>query len=662
MPLKPAKLAYAADGTPYSADYDDVYHSSDGGLGQARHVFLAGNGLLGEDARWRGRERFVIVETGFGLGLNFLATWQAWRDDPQRCARLHFVSFEQHPFAAADLAVLHARWPKIADCAASLQRQWPALLPGTHRLYFDDERVVLTLCFGNAADMLPTLRGKADAFYLDGFSPSKNRQLWSPRICSNLARLAATGTTLATWTVAGAVRQELAAAGFLLEKARGFGGKREMTRGAFRIARAPAPPPRQRSAIVIGAGLAGCAAAERLAARGWEVTLIDRGAAPAAGASGNRIGILRPLPSLDDNLLARLTRPGFLHARRHLQRLTDEGLPLRWNACGVLHLAREPMHEASQRQIVEALQPPADYLRCVDRDEASRLADWPLPNSGWWFPGGGWIDPASLCRANLARFEHRIRRLFGREVARIARVDDEWRVFDDAGELIAGAPLLILANANDARRLLKTSTGLDLPLRSARGQASHLPAAALPVPDIVVCRLGYVTPVVDGMRCIGATFIAEDEDPELRLGDHRDNLARLEYCLPGAGAGIAAEGLDGRVGFRSMTQDRLPLIGALPVNQPATRLDDIPRQPGLYGVLGFGARGLVWASLAAELLVAQIEGEPLPLEADLVAAVDPARFLLRRARRAVAAAASATDNAASAPAPAPGPAPPAPRR
>lgn len=660
--LKPAQLAYTADGTPYSANYDDVYHSSDGGLGQARHVFLAGNGVLGDAARWRGRERFVIVEIGFGLGLNFLATWQAWRDDPQRCGRLHFVSFEQHPFCAADLATLHARWPEMADHATELRRQWPVLVPGTHRLSFDDECVILTLCFGDATDMLPKLRGKADAFYLDGFAPGRNPRLWSPLICSNLARLAVAGTTLATWTVAGAVRKELAAAGFLLEKAPGFGGKREMTRGSFRIDRPPVPLPTQRSAIVLGAGLAGCAAAERLAARGWQVSVIDRASAPAADASGNRIGVLRPLPSLDDNLLARLTRAGFLHARRHLLKLTAEGLPLSWGACGVLHLAREPSHEASQRKIVDTLRPPDEYLSYVERDVASRLAEWPLPNGGWWFPGGSWIAPISLCHANLARFAHRIRSLFGHEVTRIEREQDEWRVFGSTGALIASAPLLILANANDARRLLNSSLTLDLPLRNARGQVSHLPAAALPAPNIVVCRLGYVTPVVDGIRCAGATFIAEDEDAELRISDHRDNLARLEHCLPGASAGIAAEDLEGRVGFRSMTQDRLPLVGALPVNQPATRLDDIPRQPGLYGVLGFGARGLVWASLAAELLVAQIEGEPLPLEADLVAAVDPARFLLRRARRAVATAVGATDNAAIAPAHAPDRAAPALRR
>lgn len=629
-PLTPALLAFATDGTPYSADYDDVYHSSDGGLGQVHHVFLGGNNVL---ERWRGRERFVIVETGFGLGLNFLATWQAWRNDPQRCTRLHFVSFEKHPFQRADLALLQARWPELADCAAALQTQWPTLLPGMQRLFFDDERVILTLCFGDAIDMLPKLRGKADAFYLDGFSPNKNPELWSPRIYANLSRLATTNTTLATWTVAVAVRKELSAAGFLLGKTPGFGGKHEMTRGVFRVLRPAATPPQKRSAIVIGAGLAGCAAAERLAARGWEIALIDRAAGPAEGASGNRAGILRPLPSIDDNLLARLTRAGFLHARRHLQMLDAEGLPLRWNACGVLHLAREMLHETSQRQIVDALQPPLDYLRCVDRAEASRLANWPVSNGGWWFPGGGWIDPPSLCRANLARFDKRIHRMFGREVARIARIDDAWQAFDADGEVIASAPLLILANAGDARRLLSHDADINLPLRNARGQVSHLPAEALTAPDIVICRLGYVTPLIDGLRHAGASFIADDTDDELRLAEHHENLQRLEFSMPGATANIKVNSLTGRVGFRSMTLDRLPLVGPLPINQPAARLEDIPRQPGLWGILGFGARGLVWASLAAELLAAQIEGEPLPLEADLVAAVDPARFLLRRARR-----------------------------
>ncbi len=622
-----------------------MYHSAAGGLSQARHVFLGGNGLLGEHARWRGRESFVIVETGFGLGLNFLATWQAWRDDPDRCARLHFVSFEKHPFAAADLAVLHQRWPQLADCSQRLRSQWPPLLPGVHRLHFEDERVVLTLFLGDARVLLPKLRARADAFYLDGFAPDKNPELWSPRIFTNLARLAVSDSTLATWTVAAAVRTGLSACGFVIETAPGFSPKREMSHGTFRVKRSDTTTTvsSRRSAIVIGAGLAGCAVAERLAARGWEITLIDAAGAPAQGASGNPAGVLRPQPSLDDNPLARLSRTAFLHAVRHLHALGDAGLPLRWDDCGVLYLARDPAHEQSQRRIADSLASAPDYLRFVERDEAAALARWPVSAGGWWFAGGGWVQPASLCYANLQRHAGRIQSRFGRTVARIEHHGEVWHVLDDEGIVIAAAPHLILANATDGRRLVGGHAGAtQLPLRNARGQVSLLPQATTAPVDIVVCQDGYLTPAVDGIRCAGASFSVDDEVAEPRLTDHRENLARLDAMLPGYAGNIDPESLAGRVGFRSITLDRMPIIGGIAAPDrvlaaiPAiTRMAGMPRQPGLYGLLGLGSRGLVWATLAAELLAAQIEGEPLPLEGDLVDAVDPARFLLRRARRGI---------------------------
>lgn len=638
--LQPASLAYTAEGTPYSAAYDDIYHSAAGGLGQARHVFLGGNELWGENARWRRRERFVIVETGFGIGLNFLATWQAWRDHPERCQRLHFVSFEKHPFTAADLAVLHARWPELADCSAALRRQWPSLLPGAQRLYFDDERVILTLFLGAAETLLPKLRARADAFYLDGFAPDKNPELWSPRICSSLARLAVTGATLATWTVAGAVREALAAAGFAIEKTSGYAGKRQMTRGSFRVNRQTQAIVSERSAIVIGAGLAGCSIAERLAARGWQVQLIETAAEPAQGASGNHAGVLRPQPSLDDNPLARLSRAAFLHARRHLQSLDAAGLPLRWGACGVLYLARDPGHELIQRRIAAEGPATDEYLRFVERDEATALAGRPVPVGGWWFPGGGWVQPPSLCQANLLRHPGSIQLISDRSVARIEPQGETWQALGADGSVIATAPTLILANAGDGRRLAGGHGEAQLPMRNARGQVTYLPAATDSHSKLAICRDGYVTPPVDGIRCIGASFGIDEDDSEIRLGDHEENLARLDAMLPGYDARIAPDQLDGRVGFRSVTRDRMPIVGALAAAgialaavPAATRLAAIPRQPGLYGLLGLGSRGMVWATLAAELLAAQIEGEPLPLEGDLVDAVDPGRFLLRQLRR-----------------------------
>ena len=223
-------LQFGPDGTPVSAAYGDVYHSAAGGQAQARHVFLAGNDL---PARWQGRSRFSILETGFGLGLNFLATWQAWRNDPQACAELEFVSLEKHPFSANDLSIAQALWPEFSESAAALRAAWPALTPGEHVLRLAGGRVLLRLVLGDALAVLPTLPAAVDAFYLDGFSPALNPEMWSPALCAALASKATPGATLATWSVAGSVRRALQAAGFSVEKRAGFAGKRQMLVGCY---------------------------------------------------------------------------------------------------------------------------------------------------------------------------------------------------------------------------------------------------------------------------------------------------------------------------------------------------------------------------------------------------------------------------------------------
>lgn len=324
MPLQPARLEFMPDGTPFSPVFGDVHHATHGGPAQARHVFLGGNDL---PQRWRDRERFVILETGFGLGLNFLATWQAWRTDAWRCRRLHFISIEKHPLAAPDLAVAQQAWPEFSGLAATLRQHWPPLTPGSHRLHLDDDRVILTLVFADAASQMREVDAAVDAFYLDGFAPASNPEIWSLPVCKALARLAAPGATIATWSLARPVRDALAAVEFDLERRPGFAARREMLVGHFRSRRPERrPPPGERRAIVIGAGIAGSTVAHRLAASGWQVAVLEQAAAPGQGASGNLAGMLRPLPSPDDNRISRLTRAGYLATRALLQALP--GCPL----------------------------------------------------------------------------------------------------------------------------------------------------------------------------------------------------------------------------------------------------------------------------------------------------------------------------------------------
>ena len=629
-PIEPATLEFSPDGTPWSARFGDIYHSNQGGLGQSRHVFLAGNDL---PARWQGRERFVIVEIGFGLGLNFLATWAAWRGDPARADRLHFIAVERHPFSADDLRRAHARWPELGELASGLHTHWPALTPGMHRLWLDGGRVALTLCFGAAEQVLPQLVARADAFYLDGFAPARNPELWSARLCHQLAALAKHDATLATWSVAGQVRRHLEYARWHVARAPGFGDKRHMLRARYCGKSADDAARREREAVVLGAGLSGTSVAQRLAARGWSIRVVDGGSAPGNGASGNHVGILRPHPSVDDNRLARLSRAGALAAVHHLKALEHAGHPVRWAASGVLHLARDAEHEARQRAIVEAQQPPVDFLRFVALAEAQVIAGWPVTAGGWWFPSSGWVQPPSLCAANLAAAGIAAR--FNTRIERIEKRGETWRLFDTCGQTIAETRTLIVANGADICRFDQTAS---LPVRSARGQITHLAADRGSAPRVVVCRQGYVSPEVDGVRSVGASFLLDDDATELREAEHAENLNKLDNALPGFPARFC--GTVGRVGFRPVSLDRLPIVGAMPQPQspaPDARLSAIARQPGLFVVSGFGARGLVWSALVAETLASDLDGDPLPLERDLQDAIDPARFLVRRARRVAAA-------------------------
>ena len=574
----PAKLAFLGE-TPYSDAFGDVYHSAAGGPAQAEHVFLKGNGL---PQRWARRERFVILETGFGFGLNFLVTLAAWRRNPGE--KLHYVAVEKHPFTLQDLRTLHARYPALKEEAAQLHSQWPLLLSGGHRAELEQGRVVLTLFFADIK-ILRDLRLAADAVYLDGFSPAKNPDMWTSQVMRSVSRLAAPEATLATWSVATQVRASLERTGFEVEKRAGFGHKKEMLVGR-NTRRENAVQKRERKAVVVGAGLAGAAVCERLCARGWEVELIERRAGPAQEASGNPAGAFHPVVTPDDSVFARLTRAGFLQSLNRWRALED----LRWDQCGLLQLARDEREAASQLKAVDGL--PQEYAQVVSREEATAHAGVAVAAGGVWFPEAGWIDPKSLVDAQLAACGSRLHRKFNTELKELPM-----------------DRIVILANSFDAPKLHPVP---HLRLRRVRGQLTYMPADQFEPPRVVVLRGGMVLPPVDDICVVGASFDIDDDDPAPRVTSHAGNLERLARIVPFASV---LKDLQGRVAFRAVTPDRLPVVGALGEN--------------VHGAFAYGSRGLVWAALAAELIASQLEGDPLPLEGKLVDALAPARFRIR---------------------------------
>lgn len=603
QPIEAAALSIE-DGTAFSTSYADPYWSREGGLDETRHVFLAGNHL---PERWQARSTFTLLETGFGSGLNFLCTWKLFRETAPDTARLHYLSVDKHPLRREDLARLYALWPELAPLASELLDRYPPLVGGFHRLHLEGARVHLTLLFGEAADLLAQVSARVDAFFLDGFAPSKNPEMWSERIFAELGRLAAPGATFATYTASGKVSRGMTAAGFSVAKRPGFARKREMLSGRF--AGEPARERAQaRHALIIGAGIAGCTLSERLAARGWSIELIERRDDAARETSGNPAGVLQPVPSLDGNRLSRLTLAGFPYALRRLEQLSTSARPI-GRSCGVLRLARNEKQIERQRRIAESGLYPPELLRWVEIEEASALAGWRVPAPGWWFPQGTWLHPPALCTALLRAAGNAVRLHTQREVADLIRTPSGWRAVDASGVTIAEAPVALLANGYLARRFAP-----QLLLRPVRGQVTCLAATPGRTIGCVVAREGYVTPATHfGVQVIGATYAEGVTSTLTTEEDHHANLERLHKLLPDFARTVDPARLAGRAGIRSVGPDRLPLVG------------EIPGHDGLYGLLGLGSRGLVYAPLCAELLACTLSGEPLPLERDLVAALDPAR-------------------------------------
>lgn len=600
-------VEWDAAGTPRSPRFDDVYRSAAGGLAQARHVFLQGCGL---PAAWAHRPHWVILETGFGLGMNFLATWRAWKDDPQRPRILHFVSIEAWPVAAQDLLRSAQAHPELQPLAEELARQWDGLLPGLHRMAFEGGHVLLTLCVGDVQDMLKRQALRADAVFLDGFEPQRNPAMWEPATLKAVARLCARDAAVATWTVAGDVRRALAQAGFQVEKAEGLAPKRHCLRGRY----APSWEPRglvqmpgvvPARCAVIGGGLAGAAVAASLARRGWQVQVFDAEAEPAAGASGLPAGLMAPHQSPDDNLLSRLSRAGIRITLQQARGLLREGED--WQPSGAL-----------QHRIADTRTPPdlgpqgLPWTRDaspVQKEQAGLPAD----GCAWWHAKAAWIRPAALVRAWLA--QPAIQWHGATRVRQLRQHAGLWQVQAEQGKVVACVELVVVAAAYASAALLPRP----LALQPVRGQVSWSHARIEGLPPFPLNGNGHFLPAVpvEGQLAwlSGSTYGRGDAGLEPRARDHHANLERLRVLAPDAAARLAplfaAAAVRAWTGVRCASADRRPLVGAL--------------LPGLWASTAMGSRGLSFAALCAELLAARLHGEPLPLERKLAQALDLAR-------------------------------------
>jgi tRNA 5-methylaminomethyl-2-thiouridine biosynthesis bifunctional protein len=635
------------DGQPYSTDFDDVYFSVNDGRSESEYVFLQQNDL---SARFAAADRFVIAETGFGTGLNFALTLKLWQASAPEHAQLDYFAIDFAPLSPADIARAGSVWPDLEDYFTTILSDYPLPIAGRHLRSILGGRVRLHLVFMDVIEALQDETLAVDAWFLDGFSPAKNPQIWNQNVYELIAQNSAAGASLATYSAAGAVRRGLEAAGFGVEKRAGHGNKREMIT-ALLVAptvridsvapwfRLPAMRSKQKQGVVIGAGLAGLAVAWSLIQRGWSITLIDKHAEIAAEASGNPAGLVMPRLSVDNSVDARFYATAFLHAVSRLNELQTAHAALTgehlWQSKGV-HCV---MPAARVERMLAKNHFHTDYLRHVEHESAQlQLA----PDSSLlMLARAGWASPALICAAMRNACGDSLDYVQADISSLHQHADGRWQLKTDAGDALCETELLVLANGIQVSQYAQTDW---MPIASVRGQLTRLKLKAGAVaPSHAYSAEHYLAPSLtnDEIYYCGASYHLNDDCAELRMSDQTSNLELVEQVYPDVFD--HPKELSGRVGFRAVSDDRMPVVGPVPDlawfeaeyadlqhGRPWHGYKAANYLTGLYVSAAHGSRGMTGCFLAAEMIAAQVEGTPLPVEQVIAAAVNPARFVIRR--------------------------------
>ena len=654
--IEAPQLSWGADGVPRSNQFDDIYFDQKSGLDETNYVFLQHNQLK---ERWQrlaqdsNRSSFTIAETGFGTGLNFLCAWLLWQELNQENkpnlehSCLHFISVEKYPLSKEMLKNALNMWPSLSHLSDELIAKYPTLCQGLHRIELDQGRVQLSLYFGEAAEGFASMNADVDAWFLDGFAPSKNPEMWNEDLFQQIKRLSKSGTSFSTFTAAGIVRRGLKSIGFEVNKVKGFGHKREMAVGklneqalsygqrqsdglAWFNNRATQPLSHEK-VLIIGAGLAGCHTARALANKGIKVDIWDSHPSVAEEASGNVQGMLYPKLASQDTSINRFYLSSYLYANRKLNQLGADNRGI-WQQTG---LEQRPTSDSEA----------AKFDKLIHQGLYPDSIVEPADKGAIYLPLSGWVCPKKWCQ-QLVQHEN-IQFHASHQLAELQQIDSGWEV--SANLTLTGETktervnTLILCTANHKEVVDRF---LHLPTKAIRGQVSALTLSKPLTLNKVLCQTGYVSPAIDNVLNFGSSYGLNDTSKEVTLADHQSNLRKLSELLPEHDWLARDVDCSGRVSFRCTVSDYAPIVGPIP-DQRAFREayktlsknakwktnQIIENLPGLYINIGHGSRGLISAPLSGEYLASLILSETSVYERDIENAIHPARFLARSLKK-----------------------------
>ncbi|MEI7012266.1 bifunctional tRNA (5-methylaminomethyl-2-thiouridine)(34)-methyltransferase MnmD/FAD-dependent 5-carboxymethylaminomethyl-2-thiouridine(34) oxidoreductase MnmC [Leptospira licerasiae] len=641
-------IDWKENGTPVSREFEDIYFSPENGLEETRHVFLKGNRLEERLSSTAPHHAFCILELGFGTGLNFFATWQLWRNRNSKSGFqvLRFTSFEKYPLEPDDIRKAISSFPELSELLELFLEKYKLLVPGCNTFLFEKENIVLNLWIGDAIRCLPETSGKFDAFFLDGFAPSKNPELWGENISLQLKRLSNKNASFATFTVARSVKDCLESAGFSLSKIPGYGRKREMLIGVYgsELEQDLNPIPFLRRTdsdkipakiSVLGAGLAGASVARALAWRGIQVEVWDDH--NALRASSVPMAISHPHITKEETPTSLWTLRCLGNSiRRYSDLLSDES----YQISGTVQLSGEDLPWARLEE--------GTKIHSLSKELAELKPElgenYPNGAKGIFYPSGFWTDTPVLIEKLLY---HPNILLKQGKIGSISYEKDEWTLFSENKETLDKTEVLILANSFGIEGLLHNLwEESPFSLRSVRGQLEILEDSNIESEKDPI-RVGdkYLTPSKDGVRINGSTFDEFDLDPTARTKDREEILAysqRTYLDLNWKQIKVRSD----FVGIRSQTPDRFPIIGPIHSPEPFRKIYSgmgLPKnrkkefpflgpQKNLFVFGGLGSRGVLTSLLGGEILAEILLNEPLSIENSLYSSLHPSRFLYRKIR------------------------------
>ena len=578
--------------TLFSEEFDDLYSSAKGAVAECNHVFIKGNNLNERFENLGENSKFYIGEIGFGIGINFLTTCKSWLDHTKQNQVLEFYSFDKYLFRLSDFKTLNVSCPDLKEYISELERNYPRNILGAQKISLFGGRIILNLIIGeidNTQEYIK-LMDKVDAWYFDGFSPSKNPDLWSIKLFKCIHKSCHENTTFSTYTSSGLVKNNLTESGFNHSRAMGFSDKRHMLKGT--VDTQLKKNTSNTKVAVIGSGIAGCVLSYTLAKKGIEVDLYEKSDSICSGASSHELLVTYPRLSAHDTAFGSFTLHSYIFATNFYKQLKTDT----WKKTGVIILNHDAATEKRQSSLLEK-RADGEIYRYIDPDEASEISGIDIKLNGLIYEDAGYILPEEMCKfliespkINIFTSSH------------IKSIKKNREVFNlNIGKKKFEYQNVCVCAGSETANIVDID-GISI----KRGQVTHIESldniSRIKLP---ICAKGYISPRVNNIHLVGSSY-SDSEDTDLSEEEHLYNLNNLKLVID-----EEMNVITGQTGHRAVSKDHMPVVGM---------------KDGIYINTCHGSRASVTAPISAEIIASMIVDEAPPLMGRELESLSPERF------------------------------------